>query len=92
MDRNFDAVGKRVERYINARSITTDAELRHAFAADISGGPRKLRARLRLKPRVDRLMFHCAAKHADQVLSLVQVKYDAHRLVSHWLGHQIGPR
>jgi hypothetical protein len=38
------------------------------------------------------LMFHGAAKHANQVPILVQVKHNANWLVSHWIGHWIGPR
>ena len=90
MDGNFDAVGKRVQRNVNAFAIA--AELRNGFAANVSRGPGQLRARLGLKSRVDRLMFHGAAKYADQIPILVQVKHDAHRLVSHWIGHWIGPR
>ena len=90
MDRNLHAVRKRVEGNVNAFAIS--AELRNGFAANVSRGPGELRARLRLKSRLDRLMFHGAAKYPDQVPILVQVKHDAHRLISHWVGHWIGPR
>jgi hypothetical protein len=90
MDCNFDAVGKRFERNVNALAIAS--ELRNGFAANIACSPSKLGARFSLKSRLDRLMFHGAAKYPDQIPFLVQVKHNAHRLVSHWIGHWIGPR
>jgi len=90
MDGNFDAIGKRVERNVNDLAIAT--EFRNGFAADVPRGPCQLRARFRLKSRLDRLVFHGAAEYPDQIPILVQVKHDAYRLVSHWIGHWIGPR
>jgi hypothetical protein len=90
MDRDLDAVGKRVEGNVNAFAVP--AESRNNFAANVTRGPGKLRSRLRLKPRLDRLKFHGAAKYTDQVPILVQMKHDAHGLVSHWVGHGIRPR
>ena len=84
MNRNFDAVGKRVEGHVNAFAIA--AELGNRFSANVSRGPGKLRDRLRMKPRLGSLMLHGAAKHSHQVPILVQVKYDANWLVTHGVG------
>jgi len=86
MDRDLHAVRKRVEGNVNDFAISS--EVRNGFAANVSCGPGQLRARLRLKPRLDGLMFHSAAKYTDQVPILIQVKHDAHWLIC----HSIGPR
>ena len=64
--------------------FAVSAELRNRFAANVPGGPGQLRARLGLKPGLDRLMFHGATKHRDQARVLVQMKDDAHGCISDW--------
>ena len=83
MNGNFDAIGKPVERNVNARAITV--HLQNHFAADVSGSLGKLRSRVRLKARMYSLMFHSGTEHAHQTRVLVQVKHHAHALISHRL-------
>ena len=83
MDRDLDAVRKGVQGNVNAVALAP--ELRNRFPANVSRSLGKLRTRLRLKSRMDSLMFHGAAKHADQAPILVQVKHDTHGLIGHWI-------
>src|SRR5229473_6261563 len=79
MNRDLNAVRKRVESNVNNFAVAT--EFRNRFAANVTRGPGQLRARLRLKPRVYRLKFHGRAKHSDKIPTLLQVKHYAYTLI-----------
>jgi hypothetical protein len=81
MNRNFHSVGICLEGDVHA--VATLSDLRDRFAANITGGAGQLSAILGLKARMYGLMFHSATEYADQVPALVDVKHDAHWLISH---------
>lgn len=81
VDGYFHAVGIGFERYVHAFALPS--RLRDRLAANVAGGAGELSAVLRLKSRVNRLMFHGAAEHADQIPALVHVEDDAYRLIGH---------